>query len=57
MKMMGSPNNGNILAFLPNIVSRQYTLIEKDPPIVSVDAEGRGLRGGIDMSIVMGRPP
>ena len=32
MKMMGSPNNGNIRAFSPNVASRQYALLEKRPP-------------------------
>ena len=32
MKMMGSPNNGNIRAFLPNVASRQHALLEKRPP-------------------------
>ena len=28
--MIGSPKNGNIRAFLPNVASRRYALLEKD---------------------------
>ena len=47
MKMMGSPNNSNIRAFSPNVASRQYALLEKRPPSVSVDAGGGGGAKGV----------
>ena len=31
MKRIGSPKNGSIRAFLPNVPSRQYAVLEKDP--------------------------
>ena len=45
MKMMGSPNNGDIRAFSPNVVSCRYALLEKKTPI-SVRRCGEGGGGG-----------